>query len=192
MEPYFVCKTCGEKNSTNFTYCRKCGAELSVVEKTHQSAQEKYLPPSSQEKSDIIDETNPENLVMRTCPSCQATVITTVKICSKCGYTFLTSLTREQALDAREQALDENGTQYASPFKYEEKEFLSSKLFFGIWIGITLFFFIPGLLSSRPLTIVSVVQTATGALLAGLIFALVAFVFSLFDDPNGGGCDGCE
>ncbi|UCG89868.1 MAG: zinc ribbon domain-containing protein [Candidatus Heimdallarchaeota archaeon] len=53
MEPYFMCQNCGEKTSTNFSYCRKCGAELSSVEKTPQSAQETDLPYSMPEKAAI-------------------------------------------------------------------------------------------------------------------------------------------
>lgn len=32
MGLYVVCKFCGEENSTNFTYCKKCGSELPLTE----------------------------------------------------------------------------------------------------------------------------------------------------------------
>ena len=56
MEPYVVCKDCGEKTSTNFSYCRKCGAELALVKKMHQSTKETVLPASTKEKRDIEEE----------------------------------------------------------------------------------------------------------------------------------------
>ncbi|MHA2244782.1 MAG: hypothetical protein ACXADY_07405 [Candidatus Hodarchaeales archaeon] len=49
MEPYIVCKDCGEKTSTNFRYCGKCGAEIPKVKKTPQSVQ----VPSTQEKTNF-------------------------------------------------------------------------------------------------------------------------------------------
>lgn len=54
MEPYVVCKDCGEKTSTNFAYCGKCRAELPLVKKIHQSAQETVLPASNEEEKDMI------------------------------------------------------------------------------------------------------------------------------------------
>ena len=53
MELNVVCKNCGEKTSTNFSFCQKCGAELPLVEKTHQSVQDIVLPASTKEKTDI-------------------------------------------------------------------------------------------------------------------------------------------
>ncbi len=47
MEPYVVCKDCGEKTSTNFTYSRKCGTEIHLVKKIHQSSQETVLTAST-------------------------------------------------------------------------------------------------------------------------------------------------
>lgn len=32
MSLYIICKLCGEKNGTNFAYCKKCGSELPLTE----------------------------------------------------------------------------------------------------------------------------------------------------------------
>ena len=48
MAIFIVCKVCGEMNSTSFSYCWKCGAELHVFN----SSQEASLPPIIQEKTD--------------------------------------------------------------------------------------------------------------------------------------------
>ncbi len=47
-----MCHTCGEKNSTNFSYCWKCGAELTLEPKSPHSSQEPSIQPSTQEKID--------------------------------------------------------------------------------------------------------------------------------------------
>jgi len=53
MEPYVMCQNCGEKISTNFSYCTKCGAEISSVEKTTQSTREIDITKSIPEKAAI-------------------------------------------------------------------------------------------------------------------------------------------
>lgn len=52
MELYVVCQNCGEKTSTNFSYCRKCGAKLSLMKKIPPSSQKTSLLTSTQEKND--------------------------------------------------------------------------------------------------------------------------------------------
>ncbi|MFX1284839.1 MAG: hypothetical protein ACFFB5_14355 [Promethearchaeota archaeon] len=47
MESYIVCKLCGEKNSTNFSFCKKCGSELPITEI--------FRPFPDQELPDVLD-----------------------------------------------------------------------------------------------------------------------------------------
>ena len=53
MEQYVVCALCGEKNSTAFSYCKKCGSELLFEEIPNQSSQKIQSQPINQEEVDI-------------------------------------------------------------------------------------------------------------------------------------------
>jgi len=53
MEPYNMCHACGEKTSTNFSFCQKCGTKVLMGNKTIQK-QKRDLPPKKQEKTDIV------------------------------------------------------------------------------------------------------------------------------------------
>ena len=60
MEPDVVCMGCGERTSTNFSMCQKCGVELSLAELTSESPHDIYIPPTKQEKTEIdLDEYEP-------------------------------------------------------------------------------------------------------------------------------------
>lgn len=65
MEPYTLCRSCGEKTSPNFPTCRKCGAKLHRYPTI-------YHPTSDMKSS-------------RTCNVCGAKVRKNFLYCSKCG-----------------------------------------------------------------------------------------------------------
>ena len=61
MESYVGCKVCGEKTSTNFSYCMKCGAELLLRNGIPESSQENNLSLNTQEKTDVVQLATSEN-----------------------------------------------------------------------------------------------------------------------------------
>ena len=73
MEHYVVCQNCGERISTNFSYCSKCGAEQQLKENLPQlkiPEKEQHVPESDEIKllraemdylTSKLDSTDPEN-----------------------------------------------------------------------------------------------------------------------------------
>ncbi|MFW9854284.1 MAG: hypothetical protein ACFFFG_04460 [Candidatus Thorarchaeota archaeon] len=70
LEQSYVCEVCGEKNSTNFSYCRTCGAELLLMEKTLQQSR----MPSTLDISNF--DSTEEDLIFpdQKCWKCEKTV----------------------------------------------------------------------------------------------------------------------
>lgn len=95
MESYIICQLCGEKNSTNFSYCRECGGELAKKKDSLDlhfsyineiSAQERF-----DDSLDALDK--PERVTLRTVFSVQKSggFETTYKIEYFGGSSFITA-----------------------------------------------------------------------------------------------------